>query len=314
MKSSASAPGKIILLGEHFVIYGARAILCAIDRRVSISAETIPQRTITIESEIGKLSIKHDIEPTELDSPLRPLYHLAREITKKYNHKGGIAIKVKSDIPAGVGLGSSSACCVAGAAAISALFEEPDRQSILRLAVEAEKTIHQNTSGADCAVCTHGGVIEFKSDKFTKMDIVPDFKIAIVNSEIEHSTGDIVSHVKQFKKNNKRQFSEMLNKEDKLVNDALLLIKKNDLAGLGRIMTENQLLLDMLGISNQTLKMIIRIANEISFGAKITGAGGGGCIIALNNHTKIGKIIDHFHKEGIECFSTEIDFRGVNTF
>ena len=93
---------------------------------------------------------------------------------EKHNHEAGIKIFVKSDIPSGVGLGSSSACCVAGAAAISRLFENTSKEEVLELAIEAEKTIFQNTSGADCTglresnhgdPCRHPGNVSWRADK-----------------------------------------------------------------------------------------------------------------------------------------------------
>jgi mevalonate kinase len=157
LKSSASAPGKIILFGEHFVVYGVKAILCAINKRITVSASKIQENTISIKSNIGNLSMSPNIPITEIKSPLKPFYFLANKMIGKYNLNTGIEIIVKSEIPLGVGLGSSSACCVAGAAAISRLFSKTSKKEILELAIEAEKTIFENTSGADCTVCTFGG-------------------------------------------------------------------------------------------------------------------------------------------------------------
>ena len=90
-------------------------------------------------------------------------------------------------------MGSSSACCVAGAAAISRLFSNTSKEEILELAIEAEKTIFQNTSGADCTVCTFGGIMEYsKENGFSKIKSEPDFHLVIANSNIEHSTESIV--------------------------------------------------------------------------------------------------------------------------
>ena len=77
------------------------------------------------------------------------------------NQKSGIKIQLNQIFHLGVGLGSSSACCVAGAAAISKLFSKKQKEEILELAINAEKTIFENTSGADCTVCTYGGIMEY---------------------------------------------------------------------------------------------------------------------------------------------------------
>jgi mevalonate kinase len=159
LKSKASAPGKVILFGEHFVVYGVKAILCAINRRVTVTAEKIDGEKISIKSNMGDLVLEPNKPILEINSPLKPFYYLANKMLQSQNQTTGIEIIVESDIPIGVGLGSSSACCVAGAAAISRLFVETPKEEILKLAIAAEKTIFQNTSGADCTVCTYGCII-----------------------------------------------------------------------------------------------------------------------------------------------------------
>jgi len=201
--SKASAPGKVILFGEHFVVYGIKAILCAIDKRVTVTAEKIPENKIIIKSNIGELEVSLNKSMNEISSPLKPFVYLANKMIKKYNQSEGIKIYVKSEIPSGVGLGSSSACCVAGAAAISKLFEKTSKEKILELAIEAERTLFQNTSGADCTVCTFGGLMEYDKEKgFSQIKSEPNFHLVIANSNIEHSTEVVVSNVKQFKEKN----------------------------------------------------------------------------------------------------------------
>ena len=194
MKSKASAPGKVILFGEHFVVYGVKAILCAINKRVTVTAEKINEGKISIKSNIGKLELEPNKDISKINSSLKPFYYLADKILQTQNQNLGIEINVESDIPLGVGLGSSSACCVAGAAAISRLFTEPSKEEILELAIEAEKTIFQNTSGADCTVCTYGGIMEYdKKNGFSEIKSEPSFHLIIVNSTVEHSTESIVA-------------------------------------------------------------------------------------------------------------------------
>lgn len=315
MKSESSAPGKVILFGEHFVVYGIKAILCAINKRVVVRAKTIPEKVISIRSEVGNLSTSTKTPLTEINSPLKPLFYLAKNLIEKYDYNAGISISVMSEIPVGVGLGSSSACCVAGAAAISGLFENLSRDEILRLAIDAEKTIHQDSSGADCTVCMHGGIMEYsKEGGFVRISSTPSFKLVIANSNLEHSTKEVVSNVKRLKEGNEAKFLEMCNAENELVENALSLIEKNDLAGLGICITKNQKMLEAIGISNDDLEDMIRIANKTSFGSKITGAGGGGCIFALNDDSGVQNTLCGFSEKNIECFSTEVDFKGLDTF
>ena len=313
MKSKASAPGKVILFGEHFVVYGIKAILCSINKRVTVTAEKTNGKKISINSKIGKLVLEPNKSILEINSPLKPFYYLANKAIK--NEDTGIHIEIDSEIPLGAGLGSSSACCVAGAAAIFKLFGDISKEEILKLAIEAEKTIFKNTSGADCTVCTYGGIMEYdKNNGFKKIEDKPNFQLVIVNSNIEHSTQSMVSKVKEFENKNKEKFSNLSDLESQLVEDVLKLVKENKTKEIGEKMNKNQEYLEILGISNNELTKMIRIGQSSSFGAKITGSGGGGCIFVLTNESNSKNILKKFKDNNYECFSTKIDFKGLNTF
>ena len=313
MKSKASSPGKVILFGEHFVVYGVKAILCAIDKRITVTAETISENKILIKSNIGNLELEPNKKISEINSPLKPFYYLADKMIK--NQSTGIDIKIESDIPLGVGLGSSSACCVAGAAAISRLFKDTTKKEILEMAIEAEKTIFENTSGADCTVCTYGGIMEYdKKNGFTKIESQPNFHLVIANSNTEHSTKSIVAKVKKFKDRNEEEFSRLCDNESRLVEDVLKLLKINNVEELGSKITENQKYLETIGVSNNKLKDMIQVGQKVSFGAKITGAGGGGCIFALTDTSNLDQTMNEFQSKNYDCFSVKIDFKGLDTF
>ena len=313
MKSIASAPGKVILFGEHFVVYGVKAILCSINKRVTVTAEKTSERKISINSEIGNLVLEPNKLISEINSPLKPFYYLANKAIE--NEDTGIHIEIDSEIPLGVGLGSSSACCVAGAAAIFKLFGDISKEEILELAIEAERTIFENTSGADCTVCVYGGIMEYdKKQGFKKIEDEPNFQLVIANSNIEHSTESMVSEVKTFTIKNKEEFSKLLNQELELVEDVLKLLKENNTIELGEKINQNQEYLETIGISNNQLREMIEIGQKTSFGAKITGSGGGGCIFAITDESNLEDTLKEFKDNNFECFPVEIDFKGLNTF
>ena len=313
MKSKASAPGKVILFGEHFVVYGVKAILCSINKRVTVTAEKTTDKKIFINSEIGNLILEPNKSISEINSRLKPFYYLANKVIK--NQDTGIQIKIDSEIPLGVGLGSSSACCVAGAAAIFKLFGDRSKEEILELAIEAERTIFENTSGADCTVCVYGGIMEYdKKQGFKKIEDEPNFQLVIANSNIEHSTESMVSEVKAFTIKNKEEFSKLLDQELELVEDVLKLLKENNTIKLGEKINQNQKYLETIGISNNQLRKMIEIGQKTSFGAKITGSGGGGCIFAITDESNLEDTLKEFKDNNFECFSVELDFKGLNTF
>ena len=308
MKSIASAPGKIILFGEHFVVHGTKAILAAIDKRVTVTSTFTDNKTIKVNSQLGTIEVPISSSHEEVKSEFRPFVYLANKIINSEQNASGLEITIDSDIPIGVGLGSSSACCVAAAASISELFNELSSEEILKMSIEAEKTIFPDTSGADCTVCTYGGMIEYPS--IEKIDNTFDLNLLIANSMIPHNTKNSVEKVNKFKENDEERFSQLCDLETKLIDEVITAMKNNDATTFGLKMSENQKYLEEIQISNDTLRDMISSLKEISLGTKITGAGDGGCIIALVKDENMDKVPALLPKDK-EYFSAKIDTKGV---
>jgi len=308
LKSIASAPAKIILFGEHFVVHGTKAILTAIDKRVTVTTTFTDNKTIKVNSQLGTIEVPISSSHEEVKSEFRPFVYLANKIINSEQNVSGLEITIDSDIPIGVGLGSSSACCVAAAASISELFNELSSEKILKMSIEAEKTIFPDTSGADCTVCTYGGMIEYPS--IEKIDNTFDLNLLIANSMIPHNTKNSVEKVNKFKENDEERFSQLCDLETKLIDEVITAMKNNDATTFGLKMSENQKYLEEIQISNDTLRDMISSLKEISLGTKITGAGDGGCIIALVNDENMDKVPALLPKDK-EYFSAKIDTKGV---
>jgi len=308
LKSIASAPAKIILFGEHFVVHGTKAILAAIDKRVTVTSTFTDNKTIKVNSQLGAIEVSISSSHEEVKSEFRPFVYLANEMITSNQDVNGLEITINSDIPIGVGLGSSSACCVAATASISGLFKELSSEDILHLSIEAEKTIFPDTSGADCTVCTYGGMIEYPS--IEKIDNTFGLNLLIANSMIPHNTKNSVEKVNKFKENDEERFSQLCDLETKLIDEVITAMKNNDVTTFGLKMSENQKYLEEIQVSNETINGMISSLKEISLGIKITGAGDGGCIIALvkgENMTKVPALLP----KDKECFSAKIDTKGV---
>ena len=308
MKSIASAPGKIILFGEHFVVHGTKAILAAIDKRVTVTSTFTENKTIKVNSQLGTIEVPISSSHEEVKSEFRPFVYLANKIINSEQNVSGLEITIDSDIPIGVGLGSSSACCVAATASISELFNELSSEEILKMSIEAEKTIFPDTSGADCTVCTYGGMIEYPS--IEKIDNTFDLNLLIANSMIPHNTKNSVEKVNKFKENDEERFSQLCDLETKLIDEVITAMKNNDATTFGLKMSENQKYLEEIQISNDTLRDMISSLKEISLGTKITGAGDGGCIIALVKDENMDKVPALLPNDK-EYFSAKIDTKGV---
>ena len=308
MKSIASAPGKIILFGEHFVVHGTKAILAAIDKRVTVTSTFTENKTIKVNSQLGTIEVPISSSHEEVKSEFRPFVYLANNIINSEQNASGLEITIDSDIPIGVGLGSSSACCVAAAASISELFNELSSEEILKMSIEAEKTIFPDTSGADCTVCTYGGMIGYPN--IEKIDSTFDLNLLIANSMIPHNTKNSVEKVNKFKENDEERFSQLCDLENRLIDEVIVAMKNNDATTFGLKMSENQKYLEEIQVSNDTLRDMISSLKEISLGTKITGAGDGGCVIALVKDENMDKVPALLPKDK-ECFSAKIDTKGV---
>jgi len=315
LTSISKAPGKIILFGEHFVVYGNRAILGAIDKYATVTSEKTNTDNILISSSLGQSSIQKDQDVNKVEKKFRPFFYIAKQVISKNNFDKGISIKIESNIPIGAGLGSSSACCVAAAASILNLFGNGNKKEILELSIQAEKTIFPNSSGADCTVSVYGGIIEYqKEDGFSNISIENELNFLIIDSEQVHATDKVVAQVKKFKEENSNIFLELCLEEERLITKALDSMKNNDLQTIGKCMAQNQMYLEQIGVSNDILLSITKEIEKITFGAKITGAGDGGCIIALTkkdndlseyvNTTKYQTHQVSIQKTGMQVFNT----------
>ncbi|MDC8437724.1 MAG: mevalonate kinase [Candidatus Nitrosotenuis sp.] len=311
MKSIASAPGKIILFGEHFIVYGGRAILCSIDRHITVESELTDTGKIEIRSDLGQATILRDDPMDRVDQVLRPIAFVAQRMLREFNSGSGMRVVVTAGFPAGVGLGSSSACCVAAAGSISGLFTQYTKEEILKIAIDAERTIFENTSGADCSVCTFGGIIEYhRHGEINRIDADAMLQFVVANSKMTHSTSEVVSRVRRYKENNPAIFSLLCRQEESLIEDALDAIRQNDLRGVGQKMSQNQKFLEQIGVSNETLDSMVSLASRTAYGSKITGAGDGGCTISLVDEANIGSTVMALGAN-YECFATKIDTVGL---
>ena len=153
-----------------------------------------------------------------------------------------------------------------------------------------------------------------KKNGFSKIESEPNFHLVIANSNVEHSTESVVAGVKKFKENNEEEFSKLCQDESHLIENVLELLKKNNIKELGQKAIQNQEYLERIGISNDKLRDMIQTGQKSSFGAKITGAGGGGCIFALTDESNLENTIKEFKEKNHECFSVKIDFKGLDTF
>lgn len=325
-QAKASAPAKVILFGEHFVVYGGPAILAAINKRISVDARILSHEEdrIIISSDIGVVGeYRHngDFNPLEggnkAKAILDPLYEAIIQVLLTRNKKKtGIEVSISSRVPLGIGLGSSAASCVATVAAVNSLFQNNiSRHQVCELAIESERQIHKRTSGADCYVSTFGGLIHYcsKSKDFKNIKANESLSLVVASTGIKHYTSDLVSGVKRFKDRNETLFESLAKQASEICLQAWTAIESGKGDKIGELMNENQIILQQIGVTHHKAQKIIDLCNKAgAIGAKITGAGGGGAVIALAaSKMESVKITSQVKAAGYQSFEVEIDYKGL---
>ena len=324
-RGDASAPAKVILFGEHFVVYGNPAILASINKRIFVSACIIPDKEdrIAIRSDIGIAgqynnngefkTLKGGVEAKAV---LDPIYSAIKRVLSARNSRTGIEIGISSKVPPGVGLGSSAALCVATVAAVDSLFQKKlSRQKICELAIESERFIHKRTSGADCYVSTFGGLIQYhrKSKGIKKLETKQSLPLVVASTGIKHSTGELVDGVRRFKDKNNVLFDNLAKQASDICLQARTALASGRRDKIGELMNENQIILQQIGVSHYKAEDLIQICNNAgAVGAKLTGAGGGGSVIALAaTKQDSANIASRVKAAGYQPFEVEIDHKGL---
>jgi mevalonate kinase len=296
---TCSAPGKIYLFGEHAVVYGQSAICCAIDIRTRVQAEICD--SIFIESVLGRTGIDHDIHP-----------YVSRVIEKMQDYTGirGVKIKVDSRLPVGSGLGSSAAVTVAAIQALSHLFEcNLQLEEIATIGHEIEKEVQGNASPTDTYVSTMGGIAMIPQRR--KLQAL-DCTIVVGNTGRFSSTRELVASVARLKREFPNVIEPILADIGTMSQIAEEYVSKKDYATIGKLMNVNHGLLEAIGVGSAELSALVYAARSNgAFAAKITGAGGGGCMVALADEPNAQLIARAIRGLGAESIITRNTQEGV---
>ncbi|KAA2279731.1 mevalonate kinase [Candidatus Nitrosocosmicus agrestis] len=329
-KVSAVTPGKVILFGEHFVVYGYPSIIASIERYFSVDISFYPEAkgAVQIISNLGfsatkmGIDIKFETTPSkdhlEIVSKLYKIidYLNGVEVIQKDPKKGKFIIKLDSQLPLGGGLGSSSAFCVALAASFVYYNQRViDKVKICKTSIDAEKLINIDTSGADCTVSTFGGLGRYdKKYGYTRIDSqCSDIEFLVVDTGNAHDTYTMIQKVSKIKENNPTMFSEVCDSYSVIYQEGLKCLQENNLERLGILLSKNHALLSKLSVSNNIIEKIVDICQSHgAFGTKITGAGGGGCIISLIDKKKDNKTLENRLKDlNLRYFFTGLNSTGI---
>jgi len=318
----ASAPAKVILFGEHFVVYGEPAIVLAIDKRAYAKAELRNDKQLYLRSvnlglagyfENGTFKIERG-DARESRFKFEPLKLAVEKVLEIHGKKVGLDIEVNSTVPVAAGLGSSAAVATAVTAAVGALLNvEMSKEDVFRISFEAEKIVHGTPSGVDPAISTFGGTLLFQMDTgFKPLDVKADVPLVIGETGVKRSTRVQVAKVRDVKSRYPRVVEPMMKAAREIVLRAIDALKENDLETLGDLMNINHALLYGLRVSDESLEWLINAARKAgALGAKLTGAGGGGCMIALAENERLEQVLEAIQRAGGTPFIARKTDEGV---
>jgi mevalonate kinase len=277
--AAASAPGKLILYGEHAVVFGEPALSTAIDLRTEVYARP------------------HEVWLADGMSLDEPRYRYLKAAAGRAWSGRPLWFEVRSMIPMGSGLGSSAAVTVAALGALQSLQGRFDPPEIARTGFEVEHEVQGRASPIDTSTATAGAGVLVRRDEgdgllwtirkdarswsLHRCDL-PDLTFVVGDSGISAATGPLVAGVKA-RVDRDPKAAERVREIGGITMEGLAALRRKDLVAAGRLMDRNHELLNALGVGHPALDKLVSAVRPLAFGAKLTGAGGGGSIVALTD-------------------------------
>jgi len=299
---SASAPGKIILFGEHAVVYGRPAIAVPV-RQVQARAVVMPDprgERGQVHIQAPGIGLDNDLSTLPPDHPLRvPISGVLAELT--ISASPACTVRVTSSIPVAAGMGSGAAVSVALIRAFAAFLGHPlPVERVSGLAYEVEKLYHGTPSGIDNTVVAYDRPVYFRRGK--PIEIFPvgaPFSIVIGDTGVSFATSVAVGDVRRRWQDHPQRFERLFDAAGELANEARGLIETGQPLKMGNLMTENHRLLQEMGVSSPELDRLVQAALQAGArGAKLSGGGRGGNMIALVEPDHIQEVVDALQKVG----------------
>lgn len=276
---ACSAPGKVILFGEHAVVFGKPALAMAINLRVRSRVRVSDQYSVN-------------------DHPMRARHHayLSAALDEAWNGPP-LSIAIQSSLPSGSGLGSSAAITVSTVGAILAEKGRFDSETVAKKSFRVEYAVQGRASPTDTSASTHGSGVLVSPERLddflwqiskgrNSWNVhhceVKELTFVVGFSGVHASTAPIVGKVREFVEMN-REGRKAVERIGEIVMDGVDAIRATDKSKLGELMRENQELLCLLGAGHPSIDRLIEACRSRCYGEKLTGAGGGGSIIALTD-------------------------------
>lgn len=288
--TSASAPGKIILFGEHAVVYGRPALAVPVTQ-VHVDVEILDSSHDRIWIDAPDIDLQADLNSLPAGHPLAAVINkffvprLSPHFQKtKMGGQTGAEIKITSTIPVASGLGSGAAVSVALIRALSShLGRSMTNEQVNAMAYEIEKIHHGTPSGIDNTVITYARPVHFvKGAPIEIFRVGKPFTIVIGDTGISAPTKESVGDIRKLWEAHKEQWEKLFDQIGEIARKAKEKIENGERESLGEMMNANQALLQEMTVSSPELERLIQAARKAgALGAKLSGGGRGGNMIAL---------------------------------
>ena len=332
---TSTAPGKVYLFGEHAVVYGEPAVPCAVERRATVSAEERADDRVVVEAadlSLDGFTVTYNgstagADP-ELDVPTRLVQSATGYVEEAVEQardaadapEAGFELTIESEIPLGAGLGSSAAVVVAAIdAATRALGVTLPREEIAERAYHTERAVQDGgASRADTFCSTMGGAVRVEGSETRRLD-APPLPFVVGFDGGAGDTGELVAGVRAlrerhgFAADTVRAIGDVVRSGERLLADAAPGAEPSPdlLDGLGDLMDFDHGLLSALGVSARSLDAMVWAARDAgAHGAKLTGAGGSGCIVALDPTDETERALQ-YSPDCVDAFRAELATEGV---
>lgn len=292
--------GKTILFNEHFVVYGIPAIASAINYKTIAMVER-GEKDAFEDRRKGTAGYSQ----AKMAQQMEAIGIIKRELSVK----DGLHIVLEGDLPAFSGIGASAANSVAITRAIADEYKlKLSDEEINNIAYKAEKAFAGTPSGIDNTAATYGGLIWFKRSADPYSDEPPlverirakPFNMLLANSGVVADTKKVIEGVRERREKNREAYARIFERAENIAYEARKALETNDLEEVGRLMNEDHKLLQQIGVSSDVLDRMVELALKAGApGAKLTGGGVGGCMIALTPENQ-QKIEEAFKSAGFE--------------
>ena len=300
--------GKVILLNEHFVVYGIPAVASAIGAKTTASVELLPGSGYELRDERpespGYKGEKFEQQKESLDIMLKFM---------KVDTQHRYVITLGGDLIAASGVGASAASCAAIARAFSQeLSLNFSDERINEVAYEGEKGYHGTPSGIDNTAATYGGLIWYRREGsaqlMERMRLRNPVEIVMGNTGKVADTKSVVAGVKERKEKDPEKYTRLFQDADQLVRNARRELEDFNLEKVGAYMNENHRLLQEIGVSSPELDSLVKVARDAgAVGAKLTGTGRGGYMVALTPGRELqDRVAREIERHGSQALRTQI--------